>query len=551
MPTEPPHLQGQIRLHPWPGQDAVLALLRSRRAHRRLLPAFGQRLCGDDRQHQSGEPGRGLQRLGVQRDVQLDRPRDLRQARRQRRDRRRIRSRRSTSAPASPITSARSIAWDRGCTLGANGQCFGAGPIPFSSVNPTPYPSGFNAGTLGIPGLLIPIAGDPQTITERHQRHPGRRARPDFGDRPAAERILARRVQGEGARHRRLCARPSRRRGLARQFRRPRRGHARERVRQRAVSCIPDGAGTTPDVTHLGLSATSSIDDVRHNYTDVLPSANLTFDLRRKLLLRLAAAETMSRPGLQRARRHGVAHRHQLHRQRRQPQPEADQGHGLRCGARILLRAVVARSRSASSTTTCILRDLRHVDRAPISPSSTTAFHQYHDLVAGSTRPASWPASSCRCSSRSAMASASRPTAPTSTAATRAERRWSAPRNTPTTWSATTRTAGSARGWPTPIARHYFVGLDRSSAENQDNYGQLDGSVSFNVTKNVALTARRAQHHQREAEILRQSPRTSRGRSIPTARRSSSAPGRSSRAHSRSAPPTAPAPAARARVRPR
>ena len=35
---------------------------------------------------------------------------------------------------------------------------------------------------------------------------------------------------------------------------------------------------------------------------------------------------------------------------------------------------------------------------------------------------------------------------------------------------------------------HYFVGLDRSSAENQDNYGQLDGSLSLNVTKNIALT---------------------------------------------------------------
>ena len=36
---------------------------------------------------------------------------------------------------------------------------------------------------------------------------------------------------------------------------------------------------------------------------------------------------------------------------------------------------------------------------------------------------------------------------------------------------------------------HYFVGLDRSSAENQDNYGQLDGSFSFALTKNIALTA--------------------------------------------------------------
>ena len=36
---------------------------------------------------------------------------------------------------------------------------------------------------------------------------------------------------------------------------------------------------------------------------------------------------------------------------------------------------------------------------------------------------------------------------------------------------------------------HYFVGLDRSSAENQGNYGQLDGSISLNLTKHIALTA--------------------------------------------------------------
>ncbi len=35
---------------------------------------------------------------------------------------------------------------------------------------------------------------------------------------------------------------------------------------------------------------------------------------------------------------------------------------------------------------------------------------------------------------------------------------------------------------------HFFVGLDRSAAENQDNYGSLDASVSVNVTKNVSLT---------------------------------------------------------------
>ena len=35
---------------------------------------------------------------------------------------------------------------------------------------------------------------------------------------------------------------------------------------------------------------------------------------------------------------------------------------------------------------------------------------------------------------------------------------------------------------------HYFVGLDRSSAENQDDYGTLDASVNIPVGPNVSLT---------------------------------------------------------------
>jgi iron complex outermembrane receptor protein len=35
---------------------------------------------------------------------------------------------------------------------------------------------------------------------------------------------------------------------------------------------------------------------------------------------------------------------------------------------------------------------------------------------------------------------------------------------------------------------HYFVGLDRSSAENQDDYGTLDASIDFKVTDHLTLT---------------------------------------------------------------
>jgi iron complex outermembrane receptor protein len=35
---------------------------------------------------------------------------------------------------------------------------------------------------------------------------------------------------------------------------------------------------------------------------------------------------------------------------------------------------------------------------------------------------------------------------------------------------------------------NFLVGLDRSTAENQDGYGSLDASASYQVTKNVVLT---------------------------------------------------------------
>src|SRR5262249_5762056 len=38
------------------------------------------------------------------------------------------------------------------------------------------------------------------------------------------------------------------------------------------------------------------IDHVHHDYFDVLPSVNFTFDLEKNLLLRFSAAETLSRP---------------------------------------------------------------------------------------------------------------------------------------------------------------------------------------------------------------------------------------------------------------
>jgi len=185
--------------------------------------------------------------------------------------------------------------WDRGCTLGANGACFTPGSYPFSNANPVPYPSGFSASALGIPGLLIPIAGTPSAVDNiLNSIHDGihgplssivtpqnyywnlsfKVQEADYSG------YLMTHVGGDGWRGNfgvRLV----------------------ETDQQSFVnepSTCPTN-GTKPPPGTICSSAYGYIaDDVAHNYFDVLPSANFTFDLQKNLLLRVSAAETMSRP---------------------------------------------------------------------------------------------------------------------------------------------------------------------------------------------------------------------------------------------------------------
>lgn len=175
--------------------------------------------------------------------------------------------------------------WDRGCSLGANGACWTSPPMPFSATNPTPYPSGFNAGALGIPGLLIPIAGNPTTIenilnsikdgvhgplssivTPQNYYWMGafKVQENDYGGYVMAH------VGGDGWR-----------------------GNFGVRLvdtQENDYVNVPGG----PIIS--SAFGPYSIDHVEHNYFDPLPSANLTFDLQKNLLLRFSASETMSRP---------------------------------------------------------------------------------------------------------------------------------------------------------------------------------------------------------------------------------------------------------------
>ena len=58
----------------------------------------------------------------------------------------------------------------------------------------------------------------------------------------------------------------------------------------------PSTTGAPPGTICTSAYGGYIANDVKHNYFDVLPSVNFTFDLQKNLLLRFSAAETMSRP---------------------------------------------------------------------------------------------------------------------------------------------------------------------------------------------------------------------------------------------------------------
>jgi iron complex outermembrane receptor protein len=180
--------------------------------------------------------------------------------------------------------------WDRGCSLGANGQCWTSPPMPFSATNPTPYPSGFNAGALGIPGLLIPIAGNPNTIINilnsindgvhgpiSSIKQPVNYYWPGsfkVQENDYAGYVMAH-VEGDGWRG---------------NF-----GVRLVETQENAFTNVPTSAGA-PGAINSSAFGPYVIDHVRHDYFDPLPSVNFSFDLQPNLLLRVSAAETISRP---------------------------------------------------------------------------------------------------------------------------------------------------------------------------------------------------------------------------------------------------------------
>ncbi|HEY1604859.1 MAG TPA: TonB-dependent receptor [Allosphingosinicella sp.] len=383
------------------------------------------------------------------------------------------------------------IGWDRGCTLGANAQCGTAGLDPFASVNPTLYPAGFNAGALGIPGLLIPLAGDPQTITNVINAIQGgvrgpisAIVQPQNEYWPGEFDVKERDIEGYALAH------------LGGDHWRGNIGVRVVNTREDAFVNVPVNCSTdpnapvatkcAPNVTTTSAFGPFLVTEVKHSYTDVLPSANLTFDLSSKLLLRLAAAETMSRPDFSAlggtvsltdtnfSGSGGNPNLKPIKATVLDGSLEYYYGRGSLIALSVFHDGLQSYVTFGTSTGTYFTQSDNSFHQYNISsPANTTGelsgveLQIQQPIAYGFGFQANGTYISGRETSGLPLVGTSKFTY---NLVGYYENRW---------FSA--RLAYTYRS-------HYFVGLDRSSAENQDNFGQLDGSLSFNVTKNIALT---------------------------------------------------------------
>ena len=184
--------------------------------------------------------------------------------------------------------------WDRGCTLGVTStgadDCYGATPLGYSAINPTPYPGGYTASDLGVPGLLIPLMGNPSSVDQIVNAVPNtqRGAVPHIvqpinyywmGSFKVHEIDTEGYVEGKFGGDKWH-------------------GNLGLRISDTQENSFVNATSPTADSTYVTSSAYGNyyIDHISHDYLDILPSLNFTYDLTKDVLLRFSAAETMSRP---------------------------------------------------------------------------------------------------------------------------------------------------------------------------------------------------------------------------------------------------------------
>ena len=372
------------------------------------------------------------------------------------------------------------VGWDRGCSLGANGQCW-TPAMPFSATNPTAYPGGYNAGALGIPGLLVPIAGDPNTIvgilngitdgvhgpissikTAQNYYWPGTFKVHEYD----WSGYLMARLEGERWR-----------------------GNIGLRVvdtKENAYVNVSDPSGTNAADIKTSAYGPYYAAKVSHNYLDFLPSLNFTFDVQKNLLLRVSAAETMSRPDF--SALGGTVSLTDTNLT----------GSGGNPNLKPIKAAVYDAALewyyapTAVAAVSIFYDDLSSYVTYGVSQG--TYFSQFYNKfesysissptnISGQVKgvelqiqqplPMGFGAQLNLTYADSSDALGN-PLVGTSKITYNAVGYWE------NKWLSL-RLAYTYRS-------DFFVGLDRSAAENQDNYGSLDGSVSVNVTPNVSFT---------------------------------------------------------------
>ena len=377
--------------------------------------------------------------------------------------------------------------WDRGCTLGANGQCWSSPTMPFAAVNPAPYPSGFNSGALGIPGLLVPLAADPTAvinalngITDGVHGPISSIVQPQNYYWPGTFKVEEQDYSGY------LMARVGGERW---------RGNLGLRIvetREHAFVNVPDSAGVNPAAIKTSAYGTYYVAKVDHNYLDFLPSLNFTFDVQKNLLLRVSAAETMSRPdfsalggtvSLTDTILTGNGGNPNL-----KPVKAAVFDGALEwyyaptavAAVSVFYDDLSSYVNFGTSQGVYLNQLLSRNGGTPVystynisSPVNSSGRAQGIELqlqqpiAAGFGFQANFTYVDSKDNNGGPLVGTSKFTY---NVVGYYENKW-----------LSARLAYTYRS-------HFFVGLDRSAAENQDNYGTLDGSISVNVTRNVAFT---------------------------------------------------------------